>query len=273
MSGDKGRSSRSATGLLLVASASASAIGILVMAGVSPAVASESEQRCGEATLVAVRGSYDGKAGSGTGATPYVYAHGTGGEGNMMAELINAFKVERNIPVYVEALNYPAVIWPDVVNSGYLESERVGVNALRGEVNALAADCPSTTIQLAGYSQGAQVIGDVLSDRTQLSERARRLLDGVVLFGDPAYKAGEPWDDSSNGSGDGRFARGKGELNGWDRTSTTSATPVTMIHSWCVPDDIFCQPGTSQDAHQSYGSVSTQLSAFEFLRSFLTTAD
>jgi hypothetical protein len=69
------------------------------MAGISPAVASESEQRCGEATLIAVRGSYDGKAGSGTGATPYVYAHGTGGEGEMMAELINAFKVERNIPV------------------------------------------------------------------------------------------------------------------------------------------------------------------------------
>jgi hypothetical protein len=94
-SGNRGRSSRRATGLLLVTGA----IGVLVMAGISPAVASESEQRCGEATLIAVRGSYDGKAGSGTGATPYVYAHGTGGEGEMMAELINAFKVERNIPV------------------------------------------------------------------------------------------------------------------------------------------------------------------------------
>ncbi|MDO4031102.1 cutinase family protein [Clavibacter michiganensis] len=224
-------------------------------------------------TLIAVRGSYDGQAGSGTGATPYVYAHGTGGQGDMMAELITAFAVEQNIPVYIEALRYPAVIYPDLTNDGYIESERDGVIALRGEINSLATDCPDTTIQLAGYSQGAHVIGDVLSDRTQLSVVARQNLDGVVLFGDPAYRAGEPWDDSANGDGNGRFARGKGELNAWDRTSTTSATPVTMIHSWCVPDDLFCQSGTSATAHQSYGNASTQLDAFEFLRSFLTTAD
>jgi hypothetical protein len=260
---------RRATSVLLVASS----IGVLALASASPVAASESDQRCGEATLIAVRGSYDGDPGRGTGATPYVYEHGTGGQGKMMAELIRAFAVERNIPVYVEALRYPAVIYPGLTNDGYIESQRAGVSALRGEMNSLAADCLYTTIQLAGYSQGAHVIGDVLADRTQLSERARQLLDGVVLFGDPAYKAGEPWDDSANGSGDGRFARGHGELSGWDRTSTRSATPVTMIHSWCVPDDIFCQPGSSQAAHQSYGNVSTQLNAFEFLRSFLTSAD
>jgi hypothetical protein len=248
--------------------------GVLSVAGISTsAVASDSNQRCGEATLIAVRGSYDGKAGVGTGATPYVYAHGTGGQGDMMAELVRAFAVERNIPVYVEALRYPAVIAPDLTNDGYVESERDGVIALRGEINALASDCPFTTVQLAGYSQGAHIIGDVLSDRTQLSERAKQLLAGAVLFGDPAYRAGEPWDDPANGSGNGRFARGKGELNAWDRTSTTSATPVTMIRSWCVPDDVFCQSGASQAAHQSYGNASTQLYAFEFLRSFLTSAD
>ncbi|MFH6679520.1 cutinase family protein [Clavibacter michiganensis] len=263
------RPARRLAGLLLLASV----VGALALSGASPAIASESDQRCGVSTLIAVRGSYDGQAGSGTGATPYVYAHGTGGQGDMMAELITAFAVEQNIPVYIEALRYPAVIYPDLTNDGYIESERDGVIALRGEINSLATDCPDTTIQLAGYSQGAHIIGDVLSDRTQLSVVARQNLDGVVLFGDPAYRAGEPWDDSANGDGNGRFARGKGELNARDRTSTTSATPVTMIHSWCVPDDLFCQSGTSATAHQSYGNASTQLDAFEFLRSFLTTAD
>ncbi|MBE3078916.1 cutinase family protein [Clavibacter michiganensis subsp. michiganensis] len=108
----------------------------------------------------------------------------------MMAGLITAFAVEQNIPVYIEALRYPAVIYPDLTNDGYIESERDGVIALRGEINSLATDCPDTTIQLAGYSQGAHIIGDVLSDRTQLSVVARQNLDGVVLFGDPAYRAG-----------------------------------------------------------------------------------
>ena len=43
------------------------------------------------------------------------------------------------------------------------KSEIPGANAAMDQVNAYASACPGTKIVLAGYSQGAEVIGDVLA--------------------------------------------------------------------------------------------------------------
>ncbi|KAG6908820.1 hypothetical protein DXG01_003173 [Tephrocybe rancida] len=56
-----------------------------------------------------------------------------------------------------EAIIYPATL------TNYLVSEGLGVTAMRTQLAAQASACPNTKIVLMGYSQGAQVAGDVLA--------------------------------------------------------------------------------------------------------------
>jgi len=249
-------------------------IGLMLasVAAADPAEATSGERRCGDVTLIAVRGSNEAP-GEGTGATPNIYAHSSGGVGEMMDGLMNDLYHVPGIPFYVEALKYPATIQPSGSDPNYLSSIAQGVQALRAEVNDLAASCPSTYIQLAGYSQGAHVVGTLLTSAGDLSPAAKSLLNGVVMFGDPTYRPGEPWDAAGNGSGYGILARKANAFPGWLRTSDSSTTPITMIRSWCVTDDLFCQTGQSMDAHTSYKNATTQADARDFLVSFLVTAE
>ncbi|KAG6838110.1 hypothetical protein H0H87_003965, partial [Tephrocybe sp. NHM501043] len=56
-----------------------------------------------------------------------------------------------------EAIDYPASL------IDYLNSEAQGVSAMKARLAAKTSSCPSTKIVLTGYSQGAQVTGDVLA--------------------------------------------------------------------------------------------------------------
>lgn len=58
-----------------------------------------------------------------------------------------------------EAVAYPATL------TNYLVSENEGVIAMRAQLAAQVSACPDTKIVLMGYSQGAQVAGDVLAAR------------------------------------------------------------------------------------------------------------
>jgi hypothetical protein len=55
-----------------------------------------------------------------------------------------------------EAVVYPATL------TDYLNSEASGVAAMKDLVTSYAERCPESKIALLGYSQGAQVIGDVV---------------------------------------------------------------------------------------------------------------
>ena len=69
-----------------------------------------------------------------------------------------------------EAVDYPADIWD------YPISEALGVNALKTVLKAKAAACPTTKIVLTGYSQGGQVVGDVLADKATGSANGMPLI-------------------------------------------------------------------------------------------------
>jgi len=55
-----------------------------------------------------------------------------------------------------EAVEYPATL------TDYLASEASGVAAMQKLIESYATRCPSSKIALMGYSQGAQVAGDVM---------------------------------------------------------------------------------------------------------------
>jgi acetylxylan esterase len=60
-----------------------------------------------------------------------------------------------------EAVDYPATL------TDYPNSESSGVAAMTKLVESYATRCPSTKIALLGYSQGAQVAGDVICGRSE----------------------------------------------------------------------------------------------------------
>ena len=68
-----------------------------------------------------------------------------------------ATKVQQTVPGSdSEAVNYPATL------TNYTASEASGVAGMTSLIQSYVARCPSSKIALLGYSQGAQVAGDVM---------------------------------------------------------------------------------------------------------------
>ena len=67
----------------------------------------------------------------------------------------------------------------------YNDSVKGGEQWLDSEIKSREHACPKRRLILTGYSQGAQVAGDVFSG---LSASVRGGILGVVLFGDPLYR-------------------------------------------------------------------------------------
>jgi hypothetical protein len=271
------RSAQSSGALRVTQRFAASVLALLAVATVlspevSPAHAIDSSDRCGFDTVIGVRGTND-EPGFGTGVTANVYGPGNYGMGQAVSGVVGFLQADGTLPVHAEALRYPASAYPSQGGSDawYNESLNQGVAALRGEIESIAASCPGTDIQLVGYSQGANVVGNVLADPASLSTRAKRQLNGAVLFGDPTYRPGEEWDAAGNGTGHGWFTREAGRFNSWSRPSANASSGyVNMVKSYCVTNDLFCQTNTSMDAHLSYNSnTDMQWDAYKFLTGFL----
>jgi hypothetical protein len=92
----------------------------------------------------------------------------------------------------------------------------------------LACQAPKTWIVLVGYSQGAQVVGDVYQS---LSRSARDRIAGVVLFGDPYF----------NGHSQATFGGFDYHSNGVLGTRPIFRTHLHRIRSYCFKRDYICQ--------------------------------
>lgn len=57
---------------------------------------------------------------------------------------------------------YEDVVYPATIGNDYCGSQTQGVNNGLRQINEFANRCPQSEIVLTGYSQGAQVIGDIL---------------------------------------------------------------------------------------------------------------
>ena len=228
-------------------------------------------QRCGLATLIYVRGSLEA-AGSGSMYGGRVYQ--SGGIGQRLVNFGLAVDNDQLIPVYQEALNYPAAVW-SADGTNYVNSVAIGVSRLRAEIEDIATTCPHTNILLAGYSQGAHVIGDVIDSTTstQLSSNAKSKIAAVALWGDPTYVPGESWDAAGNPSARGRFWRNTHAFSQYVGTKWTENGPtsISRVVSYCLAGDAWCQaayPG-GQTIHESYNTTS----GWAFMRQFLIDSD
>lgn len=99
---------------------------------------------------------------------------------------LNPFQALSQIRVIQKALNGLGALARIPKIGAYHDSVVVGENNLRQLINQEVSACSShgTKLILVGYSQGAQVTGDVFQS---LNARQRTYVAGIVLFGDPRY--------------------------------------------------------------------------------------
>lgn len=93
----------------------------------------------------------------------------------------------QGVSMKVTSLPYPAVkvaFTEAEYPSDYSNSVKAGIELLSGYITQLHVACPNTKVILAGYSQGAHVVGDVV---TLLPLTIQNQIAGIVLFGDPLF--------------------------------------------------------------------------------------
>ncbi|KAJ0124990.1 hypothetical protein J7T55_006333 [Diaporthe amygdali] len=156
-----------------------------------------------------------------------------------------------------EDIQYPASFLPD-----YCTSVGVGVVNGTSQITAYAAKCPNAQLVLSGYSQGAQVVGNILGGQsggsTGCTDETSTGLDptsspaaqiaAVTLFGDVTHTANQTYNVESGAAFDGIYPRTGTQLARLNEFSSE-------IRSWCLAADPVCAQGSDAAAHTSYFSI------------------
>ncbi|KAH8647048.1 cutinase [Tricladium varicosporioides] len=154
-----------------------------------------------------------------------------------------------------EAVDYPATL------QNYQSSEASGVAAMTKLIQDYTARCPNSKIALMGYSQGAQVAGDVICGTTSNGFTPTQPLDAaltknivaMIQMGDPTQVPGLTQNVGSS-QNEGVFPR-------VNAAGCTTASAIAQ--SYCDNGDTFCDSGNSIATHLSYvNEFGTQAAQF-----------
>jgi Cutinase len=198
-------------------------------------------------------GTSGSSPGSGCPAYMVIDSRGSGEASETISPPGQAFatefqKLHHAARVAILANPYPALglwgNWRDVLNligaklgigplGAYHGSVVDGEQWLQTNIAAEIAACPGTKLLLTGYSQGAQVTGDVYQRDVSSSER--HYIVAVVLFGDPYFNPTDATSDRGNFAHDGR-----GGVLGARR----SFGGYARVLSYCHLHDPICQHPT-----------------------------
>jgi hypothetical protein len=165
------------------------------------------------------------------------------GFGHTLGSVVSSVYAVDTDRASAERIEYPAidVLSPSIVE--YNWSVGLGISALMARISSFLADCHHTPLFLIGYSQGAQVVGDVYLH--WLSSAARARITGVVLFGDPEFWGGQgapidvgSYDPSLNGISTALYPHDPltslGPRHLWSRADDVK------VRSYCIEHDPVC---------------------------------
>ena len=157
------------------------------------------------------------------------------GFGYLLTPIVNDIVSSTSKTVDTYPLPYPA-------SDNYVSSEQTGVSDLQSFLTSQATTCPNQLIVLLGYSQGAQVVGDVLAGKLAASIQSRII--AVTDFGDPLFNSRETFDVGTYRVGVNGVlgARSSGALSLFSRA----------IQNYCNGNDGICQAGQSIIGHLQY---------------------
>ncbi len=131
-------------------------------------------------------------------------------------------------------LEYPAVNVAEWWNSiFYFPSVWEGDEHLENRIKADASACSSMKILVAGFSQGAHVVGDTIENLAGKNDSSLSHVYGVALFGDPRFN---PSDKAT--------ARGNYNPEHWGiltERGSYSSRINNRLGDWCRLKDAVCQ--------------------------------
>lgn len=121
----------------------------------SVAFAADASANCGNGAVVVVAGTNDP-------------------EGADMVKAVDGYKAKG---YEVISVDYPTTLWP-LGATGYDADVAQGVAATKSAIGGYQSSCSGSPVVVVGYSQGARVAGDVLSDIGNNRDDAVTLADG-----------------------------------------------------------------------------------------------
>ena len=178
---------------------------------------------CSNVELIGVRGSGESYSGN----------YGMGYEIAGLYEKVKARKPStQTLQSY--GLEYPAVNVAEWWNAwDYFPSVWEGDEHLESRIKADAAACSSMKILVAGFSQGAHVVGDTIENLANSNSSSLSHVYGVALFGDPRFN---PEDKAT--------ARGNYNPEHWGiltERGNYSTKINNRLGDWCRLKDAICQ--------------------------------
>jgi acetylxylan esterase len=167
-------------------------------------------------------------------------------------EGITGALVDQIIDTSNQSITRASVTYPATLNN-YASSSAQGVTALKTQLTTQVQNCPDQKIVLAGYSQGAHVILDVLGGggggslgaaTAPIATSISSHVVAAVSFGDPRHVVNQAFDLGSSRR-NGLFPRTSGQLQ-------TLAGFAPKIEAFCDSNDTFCDSGFSTNVHLTY---------------------
>ncbi|KAH7370206.1 Alpha/Beta hydrolase protein [Rhexocercosporidium sp. MPI-PUGE-AT-0058] len=158
-----------------------------------------------------------------------------------------------------------------------------GTIAGHTQMAAYAAKCPNSKLILAGYSQGAQIVTDILGGGGGLSfngcnqpstpalDRATspgNKLVAALVFGNTRHSGGLPYNFGNGSANNGLFPRPDSQLSALE-------SYTNILRDWCVSTDPICspkQPNAQVAAHLGYYNTYAS-SAASWIKSVASLTD
>lgn len=216
----------------LFALTAASGLGLVALAPIQAGATVFSGSGCAQVNIIVARASTE--------------AQGQGITGNLASQVQSAS---------AQTVSTEAVVYPATLNN-YASSESQGVQNAKQELSTAVSSCPNQKQVLMGYSQGANVVLDVVTGNAEVrpstvvgpaSSSDLSHVVAIVGFGDPGNVINQAWDVGTDTTRNGIFPRSSTQLQ-----ALTNFGAGTNTRSWCDTGDNFCASGNNLNTHLTY---------------------
>ncbi|KAK9799899.1 putative Cutinase [Seiridium cardinale] len=160
----------------------------------------------------------------------------------------------------LSSCDYEDIVMENMLSDEYCGAVYEGATNGYAQLNDYNSRCPDAKLVISGYSQGAQVVSDILGggggifyngcveDETpQLSvtSDAGKMVKAVLTFGNVRHTADQPYNYESGSADNSYFPRPSSQLALLD-------TYQDLWRDYCVSGDPICAQGDFVNAHLTY---------------------
>ncbi|KAF5724369.1 acetylxylan esterase 2 [Fusarium mundagurra] len=165
----------------------------------------------------------------------------------------------------LKSCDYEDIQFQNALEDPFCDSVTEGVKNGIKQITAYNKKCPDSKLVVSGYSQGGQVVGDILGGgggvffqncvEPDLQGLNPKTLPGskivaAMVFGDTRHTKDQPYNVLSGKGKDGLFPRPAGMLE-------NLASYGDVFRNYCVETDPICAQGDEVETHLNYFDVFT----------------